>query len=94
MTDLTSTVVDILSSTMLAMQDAAGSAAPGPWPEPAAAATTAAPAGQVRELGGDFWMPPAASTLAPATDFAFQAITWLSLRLLLRDHLRPSSTSP
>ena len=76
MTDLTSTVVDILSSTMLAMQDAAGSAAPA-MAEPATA-TTAAPAPQVRELGGDFWMPPAASTLAPATDFAFQAITWLS----------------
>ncbi|MCP4940030.1 MAG: hypothetical protein GY921_12645, partial [Phycisphaeraceae bacterium] len=78
MIDLTSTVVDILSSTMLAMQDAANTAAPAMQDAATTASTTAAPAAEVRELGGDFWMPPAASTLAPATDFAFQAITWLS----------------
>ena len=75
MIDLTSTVVDILSATVVAVQDMADVAAPAAQEATSAAA---APKEEVRELGGDFWMPPAASTLAPATDFAFQVITWLS----------------
>lgn len=31
----------------------------------------------MRELGGNFWLPEQASTLAPGIDFAFMAITWL-----------------
>ncbi len=32
---------------------------------------------ETRELTGTFWLPEGASTLAPGTDFAFMAITWL-----------------
>ena len=79
MSALTSPAVDTPPSTTLALPDAAGTAAPVVQEAaPVAATTVAEPAVEVRELGGGFWMPPAASTLAPATDFAFQAITWLS----------------
>ena len=54
MTDLTSTVVDILSSTMLAMQEAANTAAPVVQEAAPAAAPAAEPAaqgvGRAREL--------------------------------------------
>lgn len=38
----------------------------------------AAPAPEARDLGGTFWLPPAASTSAAGSDFAFMAITYLS----------------
>ena len=71
MIDLSSTLANLASNTVLALQDAATSTAP-------AAAALAEPVVEQRELTGDFWLPQASSTLAPATDFAFNAITWLS----------------
>lgn len=51
---------------------------------PATLAQTSTPAApamervpEARELSGNFWLPEQASTLAPSTDFAFMAITWL-----------------
>ena len=69
--DLSSTLANLVSNTVLALQDAATSTA-------AAATTLVEPVVEQRELTGDFWLPQASSTLAPATDFAFHAITWLS----------------
>lgn len=44
----------------------------------AQAAADEAPVPEARDLGGTFWLPEQASTLAPGSDFAFMAITWLS----------------
>jgi cytochrome c oxidase subunit 2 len=44
---------------------------------PSLLAQTEASTPEPRELTGNFWLPEAASTLAPGTDFAFMAITWL-----------------
>ena len=71
------TMIELLSNlatnpTGLLAQAADTAAAPA-----AAPAALAEPVREPRQLSGDFWLPEPASTLAPSTDFAFMAITWL-----------------
>ncbi len=75
MMNLLDTVLTPFAATLAQAESAAA-------PVEAAAAAEAAEVVEtttrpVRDLGGTFWLPEQASTLAPGIDFAFMAITWL-----------------